>query len=384
MSALIQYEPFVDSTTELFLSQTEKLYVSTQQACNFSRWLQFYAFDVIGEMTYSKRHGFLEENRDIEGIIDYVAWFFDYAGPVRILLGAQTKSRTLTQPQIGQIPFLDLLLLKNPLYLMASQYGFIDSTFPVARFAKQRMAERFPTTKTDLLPTSAPKSSSQPDLLSKFIAAKTAHPAVMNDTLVTTMAVSMAFAGSETTAISLSAVFYHLLKNPVAHGKLLEELDSRARDGYFANYDSALVTFSEAQGLGYLDACIKEAFRLHPAPGLLMERVVPKGGVEIAGRWVQGGTVVGCNAWVLHRRSEVFGEDVEVFRPERWLVDPKKSKEEEEKRVREMGGTMLHFGMGSRTCIGKNISLLEIYKLVPTFLRRFEVCSFPLLSEAMR
>jgi len=83
MSTLIQYEPFVDSTTELFLKQTEKLYAETGDACNFSRWLQFYAFDVIGEMTYSKRHGFLEENRDIDGIIDYVAALFDYAGPVR-------------------------------------------------------------------------------------------------------------------------------------------------------------------------------------------------------------------------------------------------------------------------------------------------------------
>jgi cytochrome P450 len=43
--------------------------------------------------------------------------------------------------------------------------------------------------------------------------------------------------------------------------------------------------------------------------------------------------------------------------------------------VRRMEGTMLQFGMGARTCIGKNISLLEIYKLVPSFLRRFEVCS---------
>jgi hypothetical protein len=84
MSTLIQYEPFVDSTTELFLSQTENLYAKTGNACNFSRWLQFYAFDVIGEMTYSKRHGFLEENRDIDGIIDYVAQLFDYAGPVSL------------------------------------------------------------------------------------------------------------------------------------------------------------------------------------------------------------------------------------------------------------------------------------------------------------
>lgn len=30
-------------------------------------------------------------------------------------------------------------------------------------------------------------------------------------------------------------------------------------------------------------------------------------------------TVVGINAWVLHRDEKVFGSDANVFRPERWL-----------------------------------------------------------------
>jgi hypothetical protein len=83
MSTLIQYEPFVDSTTVLFLSQTEKIYAEKGEACDFSRWLQFYAFDVIGEMTYSKRHGFLEENKDIDGIVGYISSLFNYVAPVR-------------------------------------------------------------------------------------------------------------------------------------------------------------------------------------------------------------------------------------------------------------------------------------------------------------
>lgn len=82
MTTLVQYEPFVDSTTELFLSQTEKLYAQTGKGCDFAKWLQFYAFDVIGEMTYSKRHGFVEENRDIDGIVDYLGKLFSYVAPV--------------------------------------------------------------------------------------------------------------------------------------------------------------------------------------------------------------------------------------------------------------------------------------------------------------
>ncbi|TVY19873.1 Cytochrome P450 monooxygenase [Lachnellula arida] len=359
MSTLIQYEPFVDSTTELFLSQTDKLYAETGDACEFSRWLQFYAFDVIGEMTYSKRHGFLEENKDIDGIIKYLGGLFDYVAP------------------IGQIPFLDLLLLKNPLYLLAAKYGLIDATFPVARFAQQRMAERYPSSSTkdaSILPTTtSPAQKSQPDLLSKFMQAKESRPEFMTDSLVTTMAVSMAFAGSETTAISLSSVFYFLLRHPACLQRLYEELDGRGREGYFGDCEMGVVTWSESQGLPYLDACIKESFRLHPAPGLPLERIVPPQGAEIAGHFVSGGAIVGVNAWVVHRRPEVFGEDVEAFRPERWLVDSGKDKEEEERRIKEMGATMLQFGMGARTCIGKNISLLEVYKLVPTVLRRFEV-----------
>ncbi len=131
------------------------------------------------------------------------------------------------------------------------------------------MTERYPTAeKGAVLPSTEPKLHTKPDLLSKFIQAKTDRPEFMNDSLVMTMAVSMAFAGSETTAISLSAVFYYLLKHPSSMEKLLSELDSKAKEGYFKDNLTGNVTWSESQSLPYLDAVVKEAFRLHPAPGL--------------------------------------------------------------------------------------------------------------------
>ncbi|KAI0888019.1 cytochrome P450 [Annulohypoxylon maeteangense] len=365
MSALVQYEPFVDNTTKLFLKQTETLFAGNPQGCNFTQWLQFYAFDVIGEITYSKRHGFVEKNEDIDGIVGYLGNLFLYVAP------------------IGQIPWLDRVFLKNPIYLKLSQWGFIDATFPVARFARARMAERLGPNLTGdpskpLLPVSTegkaePKS---PDLLSKFLAARDVRPEFMSDTLVQTMAVSMAFAGSETTAISLASVFYYLLRNPSTLTKLKKELDQASLSGLFSDYETGLVTWTESQKLPYLDACIKEAFRLHPAAGLPLERIVPEPGAEIAGQYIKGGTIVGCSAWIIHRRPEIWGDDVDEFRPERWLVDEKlnsEEKNEQERRVREMNGMMFQFGMGARTCIGKNISLLEIYKVIPSLLRRFDI-----------
>jgi cytochrome P450 len=112
---------------------------------------------------------------------------------------------------------------------------------------------------------------------------------------------------------------------------------------------------------------------MHPAPGLPLERIVPPQGAEINGEFVKGGTIVGVSAWLIHHRQEIFGPDTDEYRPERWLPDPKLNPEDEDKRIKKMTGMMFQFGMGSRTCIGKNISLLEIYKVVPSLLRRFEV-----------
>lgn len=58
---------------------------------------------------------------------------------------------------------------------------------------------------------------------------------------------------------------------------------------------------------------------MHPNTGTILERSVPAGGIEIDGYVIPEGTVVGCNAWVIHRDQTVFGDDVEIFRPERWL-----------------------------------------------------------------
>lgn len=83
---------------------------------------------------------------------------------------------------------------------------------------------------------------------------------------------------------------------------------------------SEIVTFAEACNMKYLQACMKEAMRLHPAVGQLLERVVPAEGFEIRpGIVLQPGTIVGINPWLPSRDTAVYGEDVEEFRPERWI-----------------------------------------------------------------
>lgn len=349
MSSLVGYEPLVDSTMKVFIDQTRRRYCDTGRSCNFSQWLQYVAFDVIGELTWGKRLGFIERDEDVEGIVAFVSKFLRYAAP------------------IGQMPFLDLIFEKNPLKLKMQKWGISKKVFAVTKFAlaqsEGRAAEMDKIKQDGQLDEHSGRGV---DLLMKFTQAQHDHPEFMTDKQVLSSCTSMIFAGSETTSISLSSVFYHLMKYPRVYSKLMEELDEAARSGAIVERSHGQVSWSEAQKLPYLDAVVQESFRMHPAPGLILERVLPPQGMDILGRHIPGGTIVGCNAWVLHRRPEIFGTDVDTFRPERWL-------EAKPDQLRQMKATMFQFGSGARTCIGKQISLLEIYKLVPTFLRNFDL-----------
>lgn len=64
---------------------------------------------------------------------------------------------------------------------------------------------------------------------------------------------------------------------------------------------------------------MKEAMRLHPAVGFPLERFVPDGGATNCGQYLPGGTIVGMSAPVVHTNKEVWGDDADEFRPERWI-----------------------------------------------------------------
>lgn len=113
---------------------------------------------------------------------------------------------------------------------------------------------------------------------------------------------------------------YHLLAHPETLQKLLDELHETDQTH---NLTRPYPAWSEIKDLPYLDACVQEAVRLHPPFCLPLERVAPRGGVVIRGRYFPEGTCIGMNPYVVNRHGETFGEDADAWRPERWLVrDP--------------------------------------------------------------
>lgn len=75
MSSLIKLEKFVDSTIATFTNELDKRFVDTEtgpKAFDFAKWLNLYAFDAIGHMSFSEPIGFVETGEDIEGIMHQV------------------------------------------------------------------------------------------------------------------------------------------------------------------------------------------------------------------------------------------------------------------------------------------------------------------------
>jgi cytochrome P450 len=64
---------------------------------------------------------------------------------------------------------------------------------------------------------------------------------------------------------------------------------------------------------------MKEALRMHPGVGFPLERYVPREGATICDIKIPPGTIVSVSANVIHMDKEVFGEDADRFRPERWI-----------------------------------------------------------------
>jgi hypothetical protein len=163
------------------------------------------------------------------------------------------------------------------------------------------------------------------DFVGKLMIARDKDPEKVTDYHLLIMGQSNVTAGSDTTAISLSAIVWNLLQYPETLKKLRREIDDFTAQGKC----SAEVTFKESQDMPYLQAVIKEALRMHSATGLPMWRVVPDSGIELGGRHFPAGTVVGINTWVAHYDEKAF-PDAKTFRPERWLEaesDPQRLKE---------------------------------------------------------
>jgi len=103
------------------------------------------------------------------------------------------------------------------------------------------------------------------------------------------------------------------MSSPIFYLKLRNDIDAAIRDGTI----SSPITDAEAKELPYLQSVIKESLRIFPPAAGMTPRTVPPRGDTFNGVFIPEGTDVRHAAFSVHRLKSIYGEDAEVFRPER-------------------------------------------------------------------
>lgn len=68
MTSLLSYEKFVDHVNAVLCDKL-RMMAKSGETFDVMQWMQFYAFDVIGEITVGQPYGMLENGRDTDGIL---------------------------------------------------------------------------------------------------------------------------------------------------------------------------------------------------------------------------------------------------------------------------------------------------------------------------
>lgn len=180
-------------------------------------------------------------------------------------------------------------------------------------------------------------------------------------------------AGSDTTATAIRSIMLYIISHPRVYNKLQKECDDAVSSG-IAPGPNNIVQDTTLRNLPYLQAVVREGLRIHPAITDIVPKKVPKGGDTcfINGKkyYFPEGTNIGYNVWAVHHSKEMFGEDAEMFRPERWLIEDNEINKDKLAAMRRT--TELIFGYGKYQCLGKPIAWLEITKVLFEFLRNFD------------
>ncbi|KAI0058352.1 cytochrome P450 [Artomyces pyxidatus] len=209
-------------------------------------------------------------------------------------------------------------------------------------------------------------SLDEKDLLSRLLSA--AGPDAVSTSELYAQISTFIIAGFDSSNLTLGFVLWELARQPHIQEKLREEVTSLAREPTYEDIQSRLP---------YLEAVMKEAFRLYP--GLpYMERTaatmdtIPLGtpvrlsnGKVVHEVDVKPGQTVIFPAIAIQRLNSVWG-DGDTFRPERWLEElPSKDK------LCSGWSNLLTFGDGPRNCIGWRLAVFQAKLILSALITRF-------------
>ncbi|KAM7204746.1 Pisatin demethylase [Naviculisporaceae sp. PSN 640] len=330
-------EAVIDEVVGTLVRMIEGKYVSakgcdknTARSMDWSMIAQFFTLDALTRVGYLQDFGHLEKDDDVVGHIKTVEDMGTFLAVC------------------SDVPWLGTIM-SNKLFLRLWGPKPTDPKGPgaVMGVCQRVVRERF---------ANDPNGTENQDMLSSFI--RHGLPQQQCEAELPSQFV----AGSDTTANALRVGVLMAATIPRVLAALRKDIDDAAEAGRL----SSPITTAEAKQLPYLQGFIWEILRLNPPAALLLPKVVPPKGDTFDGKFVPGGTKIGVDFWSMCRRPEIFGDDADVFRPERWV---EASPEERDKLERT---TELIFGWGRYSCLGKNMAWIEMEKVFVELFRRFD------------
>ena len=330
-----QLQKFFDLVNSRHLARPEGGIFRT---VDLSRITSFFTLDTISKIAFGHTFGFLDRDEDPFGYLKNLEQFL----PALIVFGVYTE---LTK--ILKIPLMKAALPKS-----TDKRGLGR----VMGFARDRVQERF-----------GHKPVVRQDMLQSFIKNGLTQAELESETL------TQITAGSDSTASSLRLTLHFICTSPPIQERLLAEINTAIAAGQITR---PIIKDAEARQLSYLQACIKEGLRVYPPVTGLMAKRVPEGGVTIdvdgVDKYVPANVQIAWNTWGIMRNADIFGEDCEIYRPERWL--PKDGSEKEQARIARMTETVsLCFGYGRFGCLGRGVATMELNKAIIETLLRFNL-----------
>ncbi|XP_022873094.1 cytochrome P450 94A2-like [Olea europaea var. sylvestris] len=194
------------------------------------------------------------------------------------------------------------------------------------------------------------------DLLSRFLSS--GHS---DEDFVTDIVISFILAGRDTTSAALTWFFWLLYNNPEVENEILKEIKETSEG----------TVYEEVKDMIYIHASLCESMRLYP-PVPVDTKSAANHDILPDGTVVKKGTRISYHPFAMGRVEKVWGPDWEEFRPERWLEAAK----DEAGKWRFVGKdsfTYPVFQAGPRICLGKDMALLQMKRIVGGVLRRFRV-----------
>ncbi|EIN08588.1 cytochrome P450 [Punctularia strigosozonata HHB-11173 SS5] len=182
--------------------------------------------------------------------------------------------------------------------------------------------------------------------------------------------IGILFAGSETVANMISEMLLELARQPRIQDKLRQELlDFERRNGRQPNFQD----LSNPNTLPYLEACTRETLRLKAVLMAEQDDVIPLQypilGTDLTHVHVKAGQAINIPVRDgINVDPQLWGDDAQVFRPERW-VEPN-GLPEGALSIRAQDHT-LTFGDGPKVCLGRIFALTELQIVVSVMLLRF-------------